>query len=467
MRVVIYGVGKLYKNRSDEIAELFADDVVVAFLDNKFKTDMEIEGIPARNPRCVNSILFDRIVIVSVHVEEIYSLLLKYGVDKRKICTWKEYRAEKTGSVIDKYDATTSGDGKMVLIVASPIRYDGGSMAVVYAALALRARNYCVWVSAEYIEIELKEKLLSAGINLAICKDIPYTGENFKNWVKLFSIVIVNVFPNIHSAYELGKIKPLVWWIHESDVYGKIYQKTFSTFPWYREGVSIDTVNVVAVSDKAKNNFQRYYPKIGVRIMPYGLPDESGDNEAENETMIFAIIGNVSYLKGQDIFIQAAIKAMADKGTKAEFWIIGNQANEYAEALLTEAERFDFIKVKGEINRVEMVKYISRIDVIVSSSREDSLPIVVVEGMMNSKACIMSDVIGSVKYVTNYKNGIIFESQNIDDLADKMRWCIGNRDEVKKIGKEARKTYTSEFSMEKFADRLEKEIEHAENIFRQ
>lgn len=462
MKVVIFGVGNFYKKRVKEVSDLLIDDEIVAFLDNRFENQGDFNGIPAMNPSLINMVKYDCIIIMSIYVEEIYNQLCSLGVDKERIYTLKQYRSWKTGGELEKYDSAIPGDGKKVLIVTNPIRYDGGSMAAVYAAMALRQRGYCVWVTAEYVESELQEKLLRDGISIAINRDIPYWGETIKKYMDSFSVVLVNVFPNIHSAYDLGKIKPVVWWLHESDIYGKIYQQTFELFPEYREKLEIETVNIVAVSDKAKGNFQRYYPEIDVRLMPYGLPDDVIINEFENNTMIFALIGNISYLKGQDIFIDAAIKVMNGQCEHIEFWLIGSTAGDYAQNFLLGVEQLDYVKVKGEVNRAEMRRLLSEIDVVVSASREDSLPIVITEGMMNSKTCIISDAIGSSKYIKNMVNGIKFKSQDADDLAKAMTWCLNNKDALKVIGSKARNTYKEFFSMKAFADNLEKEILYAE-----
>lgn len=464
MRVAIFGVGQFYRNRHEELMALCAGDEIVVFFDNKFKNKSQLDGVPAIPPKLINSVTYDCVIIMSVHIAEIYNQLYKAGIDEGKIYTWKQFKAEKSDRV-EEYSTTLTGKGEKILIIANPIRYDGGSMAAIYAAIALRSKDYCVWIMAEYVEEELRKRLKKDGINLAIYNGVPYIGKRVRKWIDRFSIILVNVFPNIHSVCELGKYKPVIWWLHESDVYGKVYQETFNLFPQYKDGIDIGAADVVAVSDKAKVNFQRYYPEKEVRIMPYGLPDEIAENN-KSDKLVFAIIGNVSYLKGQDVFLKAAKKFADIKGKRAEFWLIGNNKSVYAENLLAEVSELDYIKIKGEVGRAEMKKKLSEIDVVVSASREDSLPIVITEGMMNGKICIISDAVGSVKYIRNMYNGIVFKSQNVDELADRMIWCFDNRKKLSLIGKRARKTYEDYFSIDVFADRLEHEVLFAKRKYK-
>lgn len=103
----------------------------------------------------------------------------------------------------------------------------------------------------------------------------------------------------------------------------------------------------------------------------------------------------------------------------------------------------------------------SDIDVIVSASRMDSLPIVMTEGMMYEKVCIASDMTGTSDYIENGKNGFIVPCENIDALCERMEWIIDNQDRLSDIRKKARKTYEDYFTMEQFEMRLEKMFEEA------
>lgn len=458
MRIIVFGTGKYYEKRKLELAKLIQCDEIVCFLDNKFDEESEIDGIPAVNPNQLKNIEFDIILIMSIFYSEIYNQLCDIGVKSENIFTWKQYRSIKLGGRIEKWLAKSQGKGENVLIVAQPIRYDGGSMAAVYAGMALRSRGYCVWMISEYVEKELREIILREGINLALYQDFPYFGENIKQWINMFSVIIVNVFPNIHCACELSAFKPVIWWIHENDKYCEIYRNTFKLFPHYQKNIKVNTVNILAVSERAMMNFHKYYPDIDVNIMPYGLPDFFSNHQYRKKKMVFAIIGTISYLKGQDIFINA-VKQLGDNEFRlAEFWIIGSTLGEYASKLYRDASNIDIIKFKGELSRKEIEQVFSQIDVVVSASREDALPIVVTEGMMNEKVCIIPNVIGTVKYINDMNNGIVFRSQDAGDLASKITWCINNRDRLIEMGMEARKTYIKEFSMAKFVDRLESEI---------
>lgn len=75
---------------------------------------------------------------------------------------------------------------------------------------------------------------------------------------------------------------------------------------------------------------------------------------------------------------------------------------------------------------------------------------------MLGKVCIMSSEVGTVNYIENFDNGLIFSSMDPDELMDKIRWCMKYKKELKAIGKSAREVYENNFSMEIFGENLEK-----------
>ena len=52
------------------------------------------------------------------------------------------------------------------------------------------------------------------------------------------------------------------------------------------------------------------------------------------------------------------------------------------------------------------------------------------------------------------QNGIVFKNACVDELAERLYWCIQNKNEIIKMKKEAKKTYERFFSMDVFQNNL-------------
>ena len=112
----------------------------------------------------------------------------------------------------------------------------------------------------------------------------------------------------------------------------------------------------------------------------------------------------------------------------------------------------------GVLTREKIYKAFSQIDVVVCTSFEDPLPIVMTEGMMFGKTCIATDNTGTADYIRDGENGFVVPAGNCKALKEKMEWVIQNQDKLEGIGRKARETYKKYFTMDVFAENLEKAI---------
>lgn len=80
---------------------------------------------------------------------------------------------------------------------------------------------------------------------------------------------------------------------------------------------------------------------------------------------------------------------------------------------------------------------------------------------MHSVPCLISDATGTSAYLHDGTDGLIFRSENVDELSEKIAWCILHRRELAEMGLRARKVYETHFSMEVFEQKLLPVVEDA------
>jgi glycosyltransferase involved in cell wall biosynthesis len=93
-------------------------------------------------------------------------------------------------------------------------------------------------------------------------------------------------------------------------------------------------------------------------------------------------------------------------------------------------------------------------DVIISASRDDPFPVVLVEAFCMGKTCITSDRTGNAELITDGKNGFVFANENARALARKIAYITRNADLVPRIGAEARITYEKYLTLTIFEKKL-------------
>lgn len=139
-------------------------------------------------------------------------------------------------------------------------------------------------------------------------------------------------------------------------------------------------------------------------------------------------------IKGQDILIKA-LKICRDRGLDFKCNFVGG-VYDYAPDALNELERLvkqnrleEKIKFLG--NRNDIPELLAESDLFILASRIEAMPLVLLEAMASGLPVISSDIPGAKALIDDGDNGILFESENPEDLADKIHELHRNREKMK------------------------------------
>lgn len=169
----------------------------------------------------------------------------------------------------------------------------------------------------------------------------------------------------------------------------------------------------------------------------------------DENCVYIGLIGRHDYVKGHDVFIRA-IKDVAKVCPEARFLIAGEGENR--EALVTLAKEED---VADRLFFVGFVKdiysFIHFIDINTLTSRSESFPYVLMEGARMSKPTVCSRVGGIPDLIRDGETGLLFESENSAELAEKLISFIRDRDFAARCGKALRTLAVTTFSSEALA----------------
>lgn len=78
------------------------------------------------------------------------------------------------------------------------------------------------------------------------------------------------------------------------------------------------------------------------------------------------------------------------------------------------------------------------------------MPTVAAEAIMYRVPCILSSAAGTSAYLQEKVNGMTFLSEDVEELAEKLKWSIEHREDLGRMGVEAEKIYKNYFSMDVF-----------------
>ncbi len=464
-RIVLFGTGAYYRKFK---AMRFVEDEVVGLIDNnKALWGQMLDGMAVNAPDKLREMSYDYIILLSAKAYEMKDQLSKMDIPDAHMLYLEEYRAMRTEDKISVFCPSFASFGEKaerggVLFVSTDLDYNGGTIAVLYAAMVLQSRGYRVALSAPDGNKDFIREVTERGITVCLSPLLPEVSSAFCEWMASFDVVFVNVFQMLVTACEISIKKPTIWWIHEcSHKYDGHYERTKRIYKGYDDVSKMEKVCIVAVSEIAKNNFNYFYPNRIRECLAYGIPDERKQDFAPlslKDKVILAVIGTMSVRKNQKVLLNAFKQLPVEVAQQLEIRFIGDCNTQYGMEVQAEAKGLPQIKFLGVMNRQELAEEFSDIDVLVCSSLEETMSITVTEGMMFGKICLVSRNTGMAKYITEGQNGYVFRAEDERELAKKISNLILKRHEWETVKKSARETYEKNFSMEVFGNRLEELI---------
>jgi len=112
------------------------------------------------------------------------------------------------------------------------------------------------------------------------------------------------------------------------------------------------------------------------------------------------------------------------------------------EELKRQVERMGILNVlfTGRVDNSIIMQYLDQADIMLSSPKVDNMPVSLIEAM-NAGLLVISSRVGGVPYmIEDGKKGLLFESDNDSELAEKMLWAIRHQDDARSMIASARES---------------------------
>ncbi len=177
-----------------------------------------------------------------------------------------------------------------------------------------------------------------------------------------------------------------------------------------------------------------------------------------NDCFIVTTIGDLSLRKGQKEFLLMA-KDILVENKEVKFQIIGTEkeSNTGYTSILKElanslniAESVDFLGYCSNPH-----EYVSACDLFVLPSKEEGLPLVILEAMGCAKPVVASSVNGIPEAISHNKTGFLVQADDVLSLTKYVRELLTNSDKRELMGLEGRKYVEQFFHLDRYVRQLE------------
>jgi glycosyltransferase involved in cell wall biosynthesis len=214
---------------------------------------------------------------------------------------------------------------------------------------------------------------------------------------------------------------------------------------------------VVAVSDEVKQRLlsagvrkeKIHMVRNGIDLRPFDNARPSlRDDSTSDHSPIVGLIGRLSIEKGVDIFLRAAARVLVELPS-TKFVVVGEGPDcDKLESLIDELKLRESVSMLGRRDDIPSVH--ASLDIMVSASRQEGLPMAVLEGMASSLPLIATPVGDVPTVILDSQTGVMVPPEDPALLASAIVSLLRDPAQRKRLGAAARKLIEDEFS----ADRM-------------
>jgi glycosyltransferase involved in cell wall biosynthesis len=188
----------------------------------------------------------------------------------------------------------------------------------------------------------------------------------------------------------------------------------------------------------------------------------------KEKVLMFA--GRLERRKGVEVLAKA-IPLVARSFPQVKFQFVGRDTptgegrtsmKAWLESYFLQEKVSDFVEFVDEVPRTGIVSYFQRADACVLPSLWENLPYTCLESMACGTPVVASNIGGFPEIITAGVNGLLFESQNHEDLAAKIIQMI-TREDILSFGAKARERIVSTYGHKVIA---RKTIEFYQHVLR-
>lgn len=210
---------------------------------------------------------------------------------------------------------------------------------------------------------------------------------------------------------------------------------------------------VVAVSNEVKQRLLKagvrgediHLVRNGIELGPFddAVPSLREDLSPDRAPIV-GLVGRLSWEKGIDIFLRAAARVLG-KFPNARFVVVGEGPDkDKLEQLVDE------LNIRGNVSmlghRDDMPAVYASLDVMVSSSRQEGLPMAILEGMASSLPLVATAVGEVPTVVLDGRTGVLVPAEDLDSLAAGITELLRDPALRTRLGAAARQRAEEEYS---------------------
>lgn len=271
----------------------------------------------------------------------------------------------------------------------------------------------------------------------------PFKMKNFDLYKQLRKIIFENNYDIIHCHTPMGGVltrlaarrsresgTKVIYTAHGFHFYKGAPLKNWLTYYLVEKWLSKHTDCLITINsedyeiamEKFKAKTVKLINGVGINIKEFSPPTQEYkiklryENGFKDNEFLLIYVGELSYRKHQDFLIKT-VQQIADKLPDIKLLLVGSGQfiNEYKQLVdsLGIEDKVNFLGFRNDIN-----KLMSLSDMAVSSSRQEGLPVNIMEAMATGLPVIVTNCRGNRDLIVGGDNGEIVEIGDIEGFTN-------------------------------------------------
>ena len=177
-----------------------------------------------------------------------------------------------------------------------------------------------------------------------------------------------------------------------------------------------------------------------------------------NESLLVGTVGELTPLKGQAEFLQAAAQVRTHY-PNVYFVIAGidhspeNKNRQALEHLIEELKLTDRVRFVGWLE--DLASLYCALDVFVSASHTESFGLAIAEAMSSGVAVVATETEGAREIIQPGETGVLVPVRDVDKLAEAVEELFDDRAKRTRLGQAAQQSIAARFGIERMIDETE------------
>lgn len=216
----------------------------------------------------------------------------------------------------------------------------------------------------------------------------------------------------------------------------------------------LQSARVITISKSLEQKITNYSSNIKEVQIYDGIDIRSGYEKSyfENNIIQFCIIGMITRDKNQLDIVKACTKLIEQGHCNFTVTIVGPTEGDYYDEIVNYIHKNNlesYISFTGYIENVNSV--LEHMDIGIMASKKEAFGRVTIEYMSNYMPVIGTRSGATPELIAPLN--LMYEVGDIEQLADRMKYCISHTNEIRNIGLQARKISES-FNLEKNCEQI-------------